>query len=68
MNYPDTHNSVYLKYGDDPFGFKRRAVLFAYKGFRGHVGKMHGKFGSFFLINPNFCRHFIYFINKLCVF
>jgi hypothetical protein len=21
MNYPDTHNSVYLKYGDDPFGF-----------------------------------------------
>ena len=54
MNYPDTHNSVYLKYGDDPFDFKCRAVLFAYKGFRGHVGKMHGKFGNFFFNKSKF--------------
>ncbi len=33
MNYPDTHDSVYLKYDNDPYNVECEAVLICLQGF-----------------------------------
>ena len=43
MNYPDTHDSVYLKYDNDPYNVECGAVLICLQMFwrkRRHDGKL----------------------------
>ena len=47
MNYPNTHDCVYLKYGDDPFSLVCEAVLICLQGFQRKC-QHDGKLGKFF--------------------
>ncbi len=67
MNYLDAHHIMYiLGMAMIPSVLNVELYSFAYKGFRGRVGKMHGKFGIF-LINPKFCMY-LFILLMTCVF
>ncbi len=66
MNYLDTHDSVYLRYGDNRFGLEYRAKLICLQGFQRkhqHDGKLEKFFKCLFVL----LRNYVFFKLKIYI-